>query len=150
MLSADGSRAGFCGVTVGRGHVYLAVDDAICVQGSRHASPSKWCDCGFYCFHDVASARDLACEPEHRNAVLLEVAASGRYRRYERGLRYSRQRVRSVHVSRCDCGQARHRARRHRRRAAPAGASSSRRVWPAWAPGPGWNCRRSPGWRATG
>ena len=62
MLSADGSRAGFSGVTVGRGHVYLAVDDAICVQGSRHASPSKWCDCGFYCFHDIASARDLACE----------------------------------------------------------------------------------------
>ena len=105
MLSADGSRAGFSGVTVGRGHVYLAVDDAICVQGSRHASPSKWCDCGFYCFHDVASARDLACEPEHRNAVLLEVAASGRYRRYERGLRYSRQRVRTVRVNRCDCGQ---------------------------------------------
>jgi hypothetical protein len=105
MLSADGSRAGFSGVTVGRGHVYLAVDDAICVQGSRHASPSKWCDCGFYCFHDMASARDLACEPEHRNAVLLEVAASGRYRRYERGLRYSRQRVRSVRVNRCDCGQ---------------------------------------------
>ncbi|MBV9922261.1 MAG: hypothetical protein JOY78_15620 [Pseudonocardia sp.] len=106
MLSADGSRAGFCGVTVGRGHVYLAVDDAICVQGSRHASPSKWCDCGFYCFHDIASARDLACEPEHRNAVLLEVAASGRFVRYELGLRYARQTVRSVRMGRCGCGRA--------------------------------------------
>src|SRR5689334_20336009 len=105
MLSADGSRAGFSGVTVGRGHVYLAVDDAICVQGSRHASPSKWCDCGFYCFHDIGSARDLACEPDHRSAVLLEIAASGRYRRYERGLRYARQRVKTVRIGRCECGR---------------------------------------------
>jgi len=104
MLSADGQRAGFSGVTVGRGHVYLAVDDAICVQGGRHACPSRWCDCGFYCFHEIGAARDLACEPDHRQAVLLEIAASGRYRRYELGLRYARQRVRSVHLSRCDCG----------------------------------------------
>jgi hypothetical protein len=105
MLSADGSRAGFSGVTVGRGHVYLPVDDAICVQGGRHACPSRWCDCGFYCFHEAAQARDLACEPDHRNAVLLEVAASGRYRRYELGLRFARQRVRSVRLGTCDCGR---------------------------------------------
>ncbi len=105
MLSADGSRAGFSGVTVGRGHVYRAVDDAICVQGGRHSCPSRWCDCGFYCFHDIGAARDLACEPEHRDAVLLHVAASGRYRRYERGVRYARQRVRSVRLGRCGCGR---------------------------------------------
>lgn len=106
MLSADGTRAGFSGVTVGKGHVYLAVDTAVCVQGSRHDPPSRWCDCGFYCFHDVAAARDLACDPEHAGAVLLEVAVSGRYRRHERGLRYSRQRVRAVRVGRCACGRA--------------------------------------------
>lgn len=105
MVSADGTRGGFSGVTVGRGHVYLAVDDAVCVQGSRHAPPSRWCDCGFYCFHEASSALDLACDPDHAGAVLLEVAVSGRYRRHERGLRYSRQRVRSVRVGRCACGR---------------------------------------------
>lgn len=105
MLSADGTTTGFSGVTLGRAHVYRAVDDAICVHGSRHACPSRWCDCGFYCFHAVDAARDLACEPEHRGAVLLEVAVSGRYRRYERGLRYARQRVCSVRIGRCDCGR---------------------------------------------
>lgn len=106
MLSADGSRTAFSGVTVGRGHVYLAVDDALCVQGSRHEPPSRWCDCGFYCFHDATAARDLACDPEHAGAVLLEVAVSGRYRRHERGLRYSRQRVQAVRVGSCACGRA--------------------------------------------
>lgn len=106
MLSADGARTGFSGVTVGRGHVYLAVDDAVCVQGSRHQPPSRWCDCGFYCFHEASSARDLACDPDHAGAVLLEVAVSGRYRRHERGLRYSRQRVRAVRIGRCGCGRA--------------------------------------------
>lgn len=105
MLSADGTRIGFSGVTVGRGHVYRVVDDAVCVQGGKHSCPSRWCDCGFYCFHDVGAAQDLACDPEHRDAVLLQVAASGRYRRYERGLRYSRQRVRAVQIGRCRCGR---------------------------------------------
>ncbi|MFC5994932.1 hypothetical protein ACFQE5_11995 [Pseudonocardia hispaniensis] len=105
MLSADGTSTGFSGVTLGRAHIYRAIDDAICVHGSRHACPSRWCDCGFYCFHDIAAARDLACEPEYRGAVLLEVAVSGRYRRYERGLRYARQRVRAVRIGRCDCGR---------------------------------------------
>jgi len=106
MLSADGARAGFCGVTIGRGHVYLAVDTAVCVQGSRHEPPSRWCDCGFYCFHEASSAHDLACDPDHAGAVLLEVAVSGRYRRHELGLRYSRQRVRAVRIGRCACGRA--------------------------------------------
>ncbi|NMH95842.1 hypothetical protein [Pseudonocardia acidicola] len=105
MLSADGTAAGFSGVTLGRAHVYRAVDDAICVHGSRHACPSRWCDCGFYCFHLLSAARDLACEPEYRGAVLLEVAVSGRYRRYERGLRYARQRVCVVRIGRCECAR---------------------------------------------
>lgn len=106
MLSADGTVAGYSGVTLGRAHVYRTVDDAVCAHGSRHACPSRWCDCGFYCFHELSSARDLACEPDHRGAVLLEVAVSGRYRRYERGLRYARQRVRTVRIGRCECGRA--------------------------------------------
>jgi hypothetical protein len=106
MLSADGTRIGFSGVTVGRGHVYRVVDDAVCVQGGKHNCPSRWCDCGFYCFHEQGTAEDLACDPEHRDAVLLQVAASGRYRRYERGLRYSRQRVKAVRIGRCRCGRA--------------------------------------------
>lgn len=106
MLAADGRACGFSGVTLGRAHVYRAVDDALCAHGSRHACPSRWCDCGFYCFHDIDAARDLACEPDHRSAVLLEIAASGRYRRYERGLRYARQRVTAVRIGRCECGRA--------------------------------------------
>lgn len=106
MLSVDGTTAGFSGVTLGRAHVYRWVDDAICAHGSRHECPSRWCDCGFYCFHDAEAARELACAPEHQGAVLLEVAVSGRFRRYERGLRYARQRVRSVRLRRCGCGRA--------------------------------------------
>jgi len=106
MLSADGTVAAFSGVTLGRAHVYRRVDDAICAHGSRHECPSRWCDCGFYCFHEAADARELACAPEHQGAVHLEVAASGRFRRYELGLRYSRQRVRSVRLRVCRCGRA--------------------------------------------
>lgn len=106
MLSADGTVAAFSGVTLGRAHVYRRVDDAICAHGSRHECPSRWCDCGFYCFHEAADARELACAPEHQGAVHLEVAASGRFRRYELGLRYSRQRVRSVRLRACRCGRA--------------------------------------------
>lgn len=105
MIAADGRSCGFSGVTLGRAHVYRSVDDALCAHGSRHACPSRWCDCGFYCFHDIGAARDLACEPDHRSAVLLEIAASGRYRRYERGLRYARQRVKVVRIGRCECGR---------------------------------------------
>lgn len=104
MLSADGTTAGFSGVTLGRAHVYRTVDDAVCAHGCRHACPSRWCDCGFYCFHSPDDARELACAPEHQGAILLEVAASGRFRRYELGLRYSRQRVRSVRLRPCRCG----------------------------------------------
>ena len=104
VLSADGTRAGFAGLTMGASRVYGAVAEATCVWNGRHLPPRRWCGCGFYCLHAVADAQALSCATENRAALLLEVAASGRYIRYERGLRYSRQRVRAIADSRCDCG----------------------------------------------
>lgn len=104
VLSADDTRTGFAGLTLGATRVYGAVSEACCVWNRRHAPPRRWCGCGFYCLHDLADARSLACATENRSALLLEVAASGRYIRYERGLRYSRQRVRTVLDARCSCG----------------------------------------------
>jgi hypothetical protein len=104
MVSADGTQGGFSGVTIGRATVYQAVATAICAQGARHRSPSRWCDCGFYCVHNMADAEALSYDPDYRYAVLLEVAASGRFMRYERGLRYAQQRVTAVWTYRCDCG----------------------------------------------
>ncbi|WP_243418290.1 hypothetical protein [Actinomycetospora cinnamomea] len=106
MISADSRRAGFNGVALGRSQVYGPVADAVCIQSPRHRCPSSWCDCGFYCFHALADARDLACDPQYQHSVLLEIAASGRYIRYELGLRYARQTVRSVRLGRCGCGRA--------------------------------------------
>jgi hypothetical protein len=106
MLSADGSEAGFSGVTLGRTHVYGASSDAVCAYRMRHSSPGGWCECGFYCFNQAADAWALACEAQYRNTVLLEVTASGKYMRYERGLRYARQRIRAVRLGRCTCGRA--------------------------------------------
>jgi hypothetical protein len=105
MVSSDGTRVGFGGVTLGRASVYGVIADAECAQGGRHRSPSRWCDCGFYCVHTLDDARALACDPDYRYAVLLDVVVSGRYMRYERGLRYARQRVTAVRVGRCACGQ---------------------------------------------
>ena len=105
MVSADGTEGGFSGVTIGRGTIYPAVGTAICAQGAQHRSPSRWCDCGFYCVFSVAEARALACDPDYRHAVLLAVTASGRFLRYERGLRYARQRVTAVWAGRCGCGR---------------------------------------------
>jgi hypothetical protein len=105
MLSADGTEGGFSGVTIGRATIYRAVGTAVCAQGAQHRSPSRWCDCGFYCVHSVAEARALACDPDYRHAVLLAVTASGRFLRYERGLRYARQRVTAVWAGRCGCGR---------------------------------------------
>jgi hypothetical protein len=104
MVSADGTRAGFSGVTLGRATVYGVVAEAECAQGGRHKSPSWRCDCGFYCVHALNDARALACDPDYRYAVLLDIAASGRFVRYERGLRYARQRINRVRVGRCGCG----------------------------------------------
>jgi hypothetical protein len=105
VLSADGARTGFAGLTLGATRVYGAVDDACCVWNRRHAPPRRWCGCGFYCLNDLADARSMACATENRPALLLEVAASGQYIRYERGLRYSRQRVRAILDARCACGR---------------------------------------------
>ena len=104
-LSADGTRAGFAGLTLGATRVYGAVASAECVWNKRHAPPRRWCGCGFYSLHDLADARSLACATENRSALLLEVAASGQYIRYERGLRSSRQRVRAILDARCACGR---------------------------------------------
>ena len=105
VLSADGARTGFAGLTLGASRVYSAVGEACCVWNRRHAPPRRWCGCGFYCLHALADARSLGCATENRSALLLEVTASGRYIRYERGLRYSRQRVRSVLDAQCGCGR---------------------------------------------
>lgn len=104
MLSADGARIGFAGVLLGWSQVYGTFATARCVQVPRHRCPKRLCDCGFYCLNSVDGARALACDPRHRHAALLEVSASGRYIRYEDGLRYSHQRVRAVRVGRCRCG----------------------------------------------
>lgn len=105
MVSADGTRIGFSGVAMGRSQVYDLTADAVCVQTSRHRCPSGWCDCGFYCFHSMDDARALACDPDYQQSVLLEVSVTGRYVRYEKGLRYARQTVRAVRVGRCGCGR---------------------------------------------
>jgi hypothetical protein len=105
VVSADGARTGFAGLTLGATRVSGVVGDASCVWNRRHAPPRRWCGCGFYCLHELAEARSLACATENRSALLLEVAASGRYIRYERGLRYSRQRVRAILDAQCACGR---------------------------------------------
>ena len=105
MISADSRRVGFNGVALGRTQVYGQVADAVCIQSPRHHPPSSWCDCGFYCFHTLEDARDLACDPQYQHCVLLEIAASGRFVRYELGLRYARQTVRTVRLGRCGCGR---------------------------------------------
>jgi hypothetical protein len=105
VLSADGATTGFAGLTLGATRVYGAVSDACCVWNRRHAPPRRWCGCGFYCLNALADARSLACATENRSALLLEVAASGQYIRYERGLRYSRQRVSAILDAQCACGR---------------------------------------------
>ncbi|HEY5988198.1 MAG TPA: hypothetical protein VIV12_17760, partial [Streptosporangiaceae bacterium] len=105
VLSADGSRAGFAGLSMGANSAYGVVAEASCVWTRRHLPPKRRCGCGFYCLNALADAQALRCVTEHRAAVLLEVTASGRFIRYERGLRYSRQRVRAVWAGRCGCGR---------------------------------------------
>ncbi|MBZ4319673.1 hypothetical protein [Streptomyces huiliensis] len=105
VLSRDGTRAGFTGVSLGGGTPYGVLGDARCVYGRRHRAPARRCDCGFHCLHSAAEAADLTCAGEHRRAVVLEVAVLGAYIRYERGMRYARQRVRRVRVGPCACGR---------------------------------------------
>ncbi|MFI0809679.1 hypothetical protein [Streptomyces echinatus] len=106
VLSQDGTRAGFTGVSLGGALPYAVLDDASCVYGLRHRPPVRRCDCGFHCVHDRAAAEALLCTTEHRSAVLLEVSVLGAYIRFERGFRYARQRVRSATAGPCGCGTA--------------------------------------------
>ncbi|MFF4213924.1 hypothetical protein ACFYZE_32160 [Streptomyces sp. NPDC001796] len=104
VLSQDGTRAGFAGVSLGGALPYAVLDEARCVYGLRHRAPHRRCDCGFHCVHDRAEAEALLCTGEHRAAVLLEVSVLGAYIRFERGFRYARQRVRTMTVGTCACG----------------------------------------------
>ncbi|MFG3064894.1 hypothetical protein ACGFYM_41125 [Streptomyces sp. NPDC048231] len=108
VLSQDGGRVGFVGVSLGGALPYGVVDEARCVYGLRHRAPHRRCDCGFHCVHDRAQAEGLLCTAEHRAAVLLEVAVLGSHIRFERGFRYARQRVRAMTVGACvrSCGAA--------------------------------------------
>ena len=106
VLSADGARAGFAGLTLGATRVYGLTAEASCVWNGHHAPPRRRCGCGFYCLLAREDALALGCVTENRSALLLEVVAAGRYIRYERGLRYSRQRVRVITGSPCGCGRA--------------------------------------------
>jgi hypothetical protein len=104
VLSQDGTRAGFTGVSLGGALPYGVLDEARCVYGMRHRAPHRRCACGFHCVHDRAEAEALLCTGEHRAAVLLEVSVLGAYIRFERGFRYARQRVRTMSVGACPCG----------------------------------------------
>ncbi|MFI6977953.1 hypothetical protein ACIBSV_05105 [Embleya sp. NPDC050154] len=104
LLSVDGDRASFAGVSIGRGQPYEVEAEARCAYGRRHRPPAARCDCGFYCLNAESDARDLMCVTEYRHAALLRVDVLGGYIRFERGFRYSRQRVTSVWVGACGCG----------------------------------------------
>lgn len=125
VLSQDGTRAGFTGVSLGGALPYGVLADASCVYGLRHRAPNRRCDCGFHCVHDRAAAEALLCTAEHRTAVLLDVLVLGRYLRFELGFRYARQRVRSATVGACACGTV---------AAALADAGWGRPGWRALAP----------------
>lgn len=105
LLSADGRRTAFRGLTIGAQQVYGPWAEATCVWSRRHHCPQRRCGCGFYCLHTAEAGWALACDSRYRSAALLEVAASGRFIRYEHGLRYSRQRVAAVRIGRCRCGR---------------------------------------------
>ncbi|MGW6012418.1 hypothetical protein [Streptomyces sp. NPDC055210] len=104
VLSQDGGRAGFTGVSLGGALPYGVLDEAHCVYGLRHRAPHRRCDCGFHCVHDRTTAEAMLCTAEHRAAVLLEVTVLGAYIRFELGFRYARQRVRAATVGPCACG----------------------------------------------
>ncbi|MGY1501746.1 hypothetical protein ACW4TU_35045 [Streptomyces sp. QTS52] len=104
VLSQDGTRAGFTGVSLGGALPYGVLADASCVYGLRHRVPHRRCDCGFHCVHDRATAEGLLCTAEHRAAVLLDITVLGAYIRFELGFRYARQRVRVATAGPCACG----------------------------------------------
>lgn len=104
VLSQDGTRAGFTGVSLGGALPYGVLDEARCVYGRRHRAPHRRCDCGFHCVHDSAVAEAMLCTAEHRAAVFLDVSVLGAYIRFEKGFRYARQRVCTATVGPCACG----------------------------------------------
>jgi len=104
VLSQDGTRAGFTGVSLGGALPYGVLDEARCVYGRRHRAPHRRCDCGFHCVHERAMAEGMLCTAEHRAAALLEVRVLGAYIRFEHGFRYARQRVRTATAGPCACG----------------------------------------------
>ncbi|GAA2276496.1 hypothetical protein GCM10010145_56730 [Streptomyces ruber] len=106
VLSQDGTRAGFTGVSLGGALPYTVLDEARCLYGRRHRAPARLCGCGFHCLHDRSAAEGLLCTAEHRAAVLLEVTVLGAYIRFERGYRHARQRVRTATLTPCACGAA--------------------------------------------
>ncbi|MFF8988718.1 hypothetical protein ACF09H_01845 [Streptomyces sp. NPDC014983] len=126
VLSVDGTRAGFTGVSLGGALPYGVLAEASCVYGRRHRPPARLCDCGFHCVHDRAAADALRCTAEHRTALLLEVSVLGAYIRFERGFRYARQRVRTAVAGPCACGAT---------AALLADAGWGRPGWRALAPG---------------
>ncbi|MET8826005.1 hypothetical protein ABZX40_13110 [Streptomyces sp. NPDC004610] len=125
VLSQDGTRAGFTGVSLGGALPYGVLADASCVYGLRHSAPHRRCDCGFHSVHERATADALRCTAEHRTALLLEVTVLGRYIRFERGFRHARQRVRTATAAPCGCGAV---------AAALADAGWGRPGWYALAP----------------
>ncbi|GAA3239156.1 hypothetical protein GCM10020256_60050 [Streptomyces thermocoprophilus] len=104
VLSQDGTRAAFTGVSLGGALPYGVLADASCAYGLRHRPPHRRCDCGFHCVHDRTAAEALLCTADHRSALLLEVTVLGAYIRFERGFRYARQRVRTATAGPCACG----------------------------------------------
>ncbi|MFB7501621.1 hypothetical protein ACFC09_44440 [Streptomyces sp. NPDC056161] len=125
VLSQDGTRVGFTGVSLGGALPYGVLDGAACVYGRRHRPPARLCDCGFHCVHERPAAEALLCVAENRAAMLLEVSVLGAYIRFERGFRYARQRVRTATVGPCACGA---------RPVALADAGWGRPGWRALAP----------------
>ncbi|MEU2715724.1 hypothetical protein [Streptomyces sp. NPDC007205] len=125
VLSQDGTRAGFTGVSLGGALPYGVLDDAACVYGRRHRPPARLCDCGFHCVHERGAAEAMLSTAEHRTAVLLEVSVLGAYIRFERGFRYARQRVRTAIAGPCTCGAT---------AVALADAGWGRPGWPALVP----------------
>jgi hypothetical protein len=105
LLASDGGSVAFAGMSIGSHRVYTTVGEAECVFSARHQPPHPRGDCGFYCVHTPEAAWALATDTTYRGGVLLEVAASGRFIRYEKGLRYQKQRVRALRLGLCDCGR---------------------------------------------
>jgi hypothetical protein len=81
------------------GTPYAAEDDSACRGDVKPVRHMRGCTCGFYGYRDLAAAR---VHPQLTpSSVLLEVVASGEVLEYERGYRFSHQRVIALEVGRC-------------------------------------------------